>query len=51
MQTMRLGAKRSFGLNWKLYDEQFQLRKARDLISSWDGNGHRAMVAFYATPN
>lgn len=43
MQTMRIGAKRSFGLNWKLYDEQFQLRKARDPI--------RAMFALFATPN
>lgn len=51
MQTIRIGAKRSFGLNWKLYDEQFQLRKARDPISSWDGNEHRAMFALFATPN
>ena len=51
MQTMRLGAKRSFVLNWKLYDEQFQLRKTRDPISSWGGNGHRAMIILYATPN
>ena len=25
MQTMKVGAKPSFGLNWKLYDEQFRL--------------------------
>ena len=29
MQTIRLGAKRNAGFGWKLYDEQFRLRKAQ----------------------
>ena len=35
MQTIRLGAKRNAGFGWKLYDEQFRLRKAQEPVSSW----------------
>ena len=35
MQTIRLGAKRNAGFRWKLYDEQFRLRKAQEPASSW----------------
>ena len=35
MQTIRLGAKRNTGFGWKLYDEQFRLRKAQEPVSSW----------------
>ncbi|VDI58364.1 Hypothetical predicted protein [Mytilus galloprovincialis] len=30
MQTVRLGAKRYEGLGWKLYDEQFRLRRSQE---------------------
>ncbi|CAG2196193.1 unnamed protein product [Mytilus edulis] len=35
MSTIRLGAKRCNNLGWKLYDEQFRLRKAFDPTGSW----------------
>jgi len=35
MQIIRLGAKRTQGLNWKNYDEQFRLRKFQNPSSSW----------------
>lgn len=31
----RLGVKRCSGLGWKIYDEQFRLRKPLDPTSSW----------------
>ena len=35
MHTVRLGAKRSSGLGFKFYDEQYRLRKASNPSSSW----------------
>ncbi|VDI45236.1 Hypothetical predicted protein [Mytilus galloprovincialis] len=35
MQTVRLGAKRYAGLGWKLYDEQFRLRRSQEPAGSW----------------
>lgn len=35
MQLIRLGANRCASLNWKLYDEQYRLRKAQEPSSSW----------------
>lgn len=35
MQMIRFGAKRTPGLNWKNYDEQFRLRKFQNPSSSW----------------
>ncbi|XP_063423641.1 uncharacterized protein LOC134707625 isoform X3 [Mytilus trossulus] len=35
MSVIRLGAKRCNNLGWKLYDEQFRLRKAFDPTGSW----------------
>ena len=35
MQVIRLGATRGSGLGWKVYDEQFRLRKSHDPASSW----------------
>ena len=32
---VRLGASRCANLGWKMYDEQFRLRKAQDPASSW----------------
>ena len=35
MHTVRLGAKRSSGLGFKFYDEQYRLRKVSNPSSSW----------------
>ena len=35
LSDVRLGAKRNASLGWKLYDEQYRLRKARNPGSSW----------------
>ena len=35
MAIVRLGAKRVLGITWKLYDEQYRLRKEHDPTSSW----------------
>lgn len=35
MSMVRLGASRCANLGWKMYDEQFRLRKAQDPTSSW----------------
>ena len=35
MNSVRLGAKRCNGNGWKIYDEQYRLRKARNPSSSW----------------
>lgn len=35
LHTVRLGAKRTAGLGWKFYDEQYRLRKATNPASSW----------------
>lgn len=35
MQLIRLRANRCASLNWKLYDEQYRLRKAQEPSSSW----------------
>jgi hypothetical protein len=35
MSMVRLGASRCANLNWKMYDEQYRLRKAQDPASSW----------------
>lgn len=35
MHTVRLGARRSSGLGFKFYDEQYRLRKASNPSSSW----------------
>jgi len=32
---VNLGVKRCSGLGWKIYDEQFRLRKPLDPTSSW----------------
>lgn len=46
MQTMKVGAKPSFGLNWKLYDEQFRLiAQSKGSNNFMGGDGHRAMIA------
>jgi hypothetical protein len=36
IQTIRLGVKRNAGFGWKLYDEQFRLRKTQQPACSWD---------------
>jgi hypothetical protein len=35
LHTVRLGASRSTSLTWKLYDEQYRLRKVQNTSSSW----------------
>lgn len=35
MYTIRLGAKRVSGLRWKLYDEQFRMRKSKNTKKEW----------------
>ncbi|XP_033725243.1 LOW QUALITY PROTEIN: uncharacterized protein LOC117315208 [Pecten maximus] len=35
MHTVRLRSRRTSGLGWKQYDEQFRLRKARNPSASW----------------
>ena len=35
MSMVRLGASRCANLGWKMYDEQFRLRKAQDPASCW----------------
>jgi len=35
MSDLRLGAKRNGNLGWKLYDEQYRLRKVRNPSSLW----------------
>jgi hypothetical protein len=35
MSIVRLGASRCANLGWKMYDEQFRLRKAQDPSNSW----------------
>lgn len=35
IHTVRLGAKRSAGLGWKFYDEQYRLKKASNPSTSW----------------
>jgi hypothetical protein len=35
MSMVRLGASRCANLGWKMYDEQFRLRKTQDPACSW----------------
>ena len=35
LYNVKLGAKRSTGLGWKDYDQQFRLKKAKDPSVSW----------------
>ncbi|KAK6184833.1 hypothetical protein SNE40_007206 [Patella caerulea] len=35
LQTIRLAPKRSSSHGWKIYDEQYRLRKAKDPASTW----------------
>ncbi|VDI58659.1 Hypothetical predicted protein [Mytilus galloprovincialis] len=35
MYSVKLGASRSIGLGWKVYDQQFRLKKARNPAMSW----------------
>ena len=35
MSMVRLGASRCANLGWKMYDEQFWLRKAQDPVNAW----------------
>ena len=50
MQLIRLGVNRCASLNWKLYDEQYRLRKAQEPSSSW-ANVDTELWLFYAAVN
>jgi hypothetical protein len=46
MSMVQLGASRCANLGWKMYDEQFRLRKAQDPTSSWSLVDHELWLIY-----